>query len=376
MGNKFIFLLLAFVIPLYFFGQTNKYAGTWSGTFKTTDQAATLQMQLFIAEPDNELFYPAHLTLQSDTIRLNYDLLLAKKSFNQLGISWYKQAGAQTNSAFNFWMTFVNNVFQYTKDNKKGILLTLQRLPAPKLLQSAGNDTAFTTNPLALLVKDFLLYAPITLSKTIGQPTMQADRSITNVLHDGRYFGIQDTFHVSTDTVNINIPYNKKNDDDTVSLTYNGGYLIQETGLRKKITLPIVELQKGENVFIFFADNFGSSEPSGGKTFLQAGKRNIVLDFSTAQNQYATFIAVKLFYDPPKSDTIIKPILDLYNIKETTPIATIFKPGDSLLAALKLKRATFVRGKMTTTSRQITLALWDDAIEDGDSITLFINGKL
>ena len=40
-----------------------------------------------------------------------------------------------------------------------------------------------------------------------------------------------------------------------------------------------------------------------------------------------------------------------------------------------LQRSTTVMGEMETKSAQITLALWDDALEDGDTISLNINGK-
>ena len=353
-------------------GQVNKYVGTWNTSYQSKSGGPTVHMELQIGIPEKDVIYPASLIIKCDSFYATYDLFLVKKTYNQLGISVYKRPVSEVPFSLGRYTRFMNNVFQYNKDDKKGISMSLHRLHSSAFLNEPDVQADEKYNATLSLMKDFFLNANINLrKKENGQVALLS--SNTSPFYYGTEFGLMDTLRVGTDTVNVTIPVNKRNDTDTVSVAFNGTTIVLESEIKKKKNLPFLELAKGENIVVLFADNFGMVNANSGKLLLNAKSQNIPIDFSKG-DPYATFSVARLIYYPIK-DTTEKP----YESDTSIPSYITVMPNrvnyDRISTDKILQRSTTVMGEMETKSAQITLALWDDALEDGDTISLNINGK-
>src|SRR5687768_11714541 len=71
--------------------QVNKYVGTWATVYQPTSVASAVHVELQIGTPEKDVIYPATLVIKCDSFAASYKLFLVKKTYNQLGISIYKQ---------------------------------------------------------------------------------------------------------------------------------------------------------------------------------------------------------------------------------------------------------------------------------------------
>ena len=115
------------------------------------------------------------------------------------------------------------------------------------------------------------------------------------------------------------------------------------------------------NILVFFADNYGKVPPNTGKMNVNIGKERFIMNFVNPENISATFIVAKIYYYPPK------PL-------NTTPVVLRDNMKQGALPP-ELMRNTKLIDELHTGSAEVTLAIWDDALEDGDSISLNINGE-
>jgi len=371
-GRFTILTFIGALISTNLTAQVNKYVGTWTTSHQPIPGGSTVHMELQIGTPEKDIIYPASLMIKCDSFFASYNLFLVKKTYNQLGISIHKQPVSESPFSLGNYPRFMNNLFQYNKDDKKGISMSLQRLPA-KIFYDEPDifvDSAFQTT--SALLKSFFLQAEINLRKLNTAQDAAVPKN-ANMVYTGIEFGLMDAVHVATDTIGLAIPFNKKNDSDTISLAFNGGTIVQEAEIKKKNTVPFLELVKGENVVVLFADNYGKVEANNGKAFLEARSKTISLDLQRI-DPYATFVVARLIYSPVR-DTTEK----TYETNTFVPASMTVVPTrvtyDKISTDKILQRTTTVMGEMETKSAQITLALWDDALEDGDTISLNINGK-
>lgn len=369
------FILLVFIYansPLTVTAQVNKYIGTWSMSYRPDANGSTVHMELKIGIPEKEIIYPASIIIKCDSFYATYDFFLVKKTYNQLGISIYKKPVSETPFSVGVYTRYINNVFQYNKDVKKGISISLLRLSSKAFIDRDDIEVDEKYKSTATLLKRFFLSADINLKKVDTSENPTAVKN-TNVFYRGTEFGLMDTLHVGTDTIGISIPVNKKNDTDTVNVAFNGGTIVLEADIRKKTSIPFLELSKGENIVVLFAENYGSAAGNNGKLLLDGRTVNVNLDLSL-NDPFATFAVARLFYYPQK-DTTEK----AYETNTFIPASMTVRPTrttyDKISTDKILDRNTTVMGEMETKSAQITLALWDDALEDGDTISLNVNGK-
>ena len=82
------------------------------------------------------------------------------------------------------------------------------------------------------------------------------------------------------------------------------------------------------------------------------------LDFTNKADIAATFIVAKIYYAKDKDD-----YTHFQNFDMNDPNQKVLNRNDKLV------------GSIVATTQQITLALWDDAVEDGDSVSININGR-
>ena len=355
--NTLLLFFCLLFISFKLFAQPNVFSGTWQMEYFSGTSMPVLTMQLKIATPEKNLLFPAHIILQCDSFNAAYDLLIIKKSSRELAISKNKFAVSEKPFSMGDALLFLNGIFNLSRNLKGQLNLHLTRI------QSKQNSTltpdiiklGIPQNQTAWQLLNFLKNADIRLTKLNDSPWADGNSSrILSPTTSPGYFGLKDTVYLPTRDGIMNISGIKKT--DIISLSSNGNMLVDLFTINKKPHTEDILLDTGLNVLVLFADNFGDSTASKGKINFAFDKKKFNLDFTNKADSAATFIAVKIYSDPEKAKGIY---LDNYPAPPTEKL----KSNDKLI------------GSIIATSQKIKLALWDDAVEDGDSISISINGQ-
>lgn len=353
--KKLLFLIYLLLNTFVAFSQTDPFVGSWQLSIEQAESKVDMVLQVGSAEKGT--LYPAHIQLQSDSFSADYELLLVKKSSRELAISKNKFARKEKPFSLSPSLFFLNGLFDLSRDLKGLPTLNLKRIQ-----NSNGNTTVPDTvkrNPaLAGTYKKLrwlLEESEIKLYKQHG-PGWNSDYAnrILCPAVSPAYFGLTDTIYIPTRDGRVSVSGAKKSDIASVSV--NGTRLIDMLELSKKGYNQEVLLDTGLNILVLYADNFAGNLPNKGRLNLECGKKNITLDFANRADSAAGFIAVKLFFAREKDK---ETFFDSYTPANDRPL----KQNERLL------------GTLTSTARQLTLAVWDDAVEDGDSISINVNGK-
>ena len=338
--------------------QIDAYSGTWQMQYLSAPGRVPVSMELQISYSERNILYPAHLTLRCDSFIAEYELLLVKKNSRELGISKNKFARAESPFSIVTETIFLNGSFDYSKDLKGIPTLTALRIPSKQNGLPIA-DTAHLTpsrRAMAMELISFLQSGDISLKKINNKPWDDVKRdSILIPQFSPAYFGLLDTVFLPTRDGIANLMSNKKKEKDIVSVTLNGQVMLDKIRLNKQTHTEEILLDTGLNILTFFADNFGNALPNTGKLKLEFGHKKLSLEFTNKADSAATFIAVKLFCDPDKSK-------EIYFQNYTS--------GEEI----KLKQNEKLIGNIISTSRDVIFALWDDNVEDGDSISINIDG--
>lgn len=346
------------------------YCGSWAMKYIEGD-LPEINITLDIGQPEKSLLYPAKLSLQYNDFSSTYELLLVKKSGRILSISKNKYPISETPFTLGLWTVYLNGDLEFSKDLKGNHQLKLNRVLAKKYgidmpdLRNYPSDQRASAGRLS----SFLQEAEIILKKS--SPKGWNDNSAHNIVQPGlssAYFGIIDTIEVATKDGVIKFDNNK--DNDIITITLNGSPILDQIDSKKKRDPEDFILDTGVNIISFFSEDYGRTPPSSASISLEFGNQQKTLDFNSKENIAATFIVLKVLYryDPDKE----KNFGDNFKFNKNSN-----HPGyeSSYVTETKLQRTSTKLGDIVTTSRQITLALWDDAVEDGDSISININGK-
>ncbi len=352
-----LFLLLFISAKLS--AQVSNYPGTWQMEYLKDSGMAPIKMELQIASSENHLLYPACLKLTCDSFTAAYELLLVKKNSRELGISKNKYALFETPFSLGNTVIFLNGIFDNSKDLKGQSTLSISRMQS-KTPFIYLPDTLLPTKLLqetALRLERFLKEAEITLTKVNDQPWKSDDvnRIISSSLSPA-YFGLLDTIFLPTRDGILHITGSKKTDIVTVAL--NGQINSDRITISKKAHTEDILLDTGLNLLVLFADNFGDDLPGKGKLTLEFANKKLNLDFGSKQDSAATFIIAQLYCEKDKGRGSY--------FRDYYPTGAAIKP---------LKENEKLLGSVVATAKQLVLAIWDDAVEDGDSISININGK-
>lgn len=361
--KKTAFLFCFFALCVFnIFAQTDKFIGTWAIKGSQTTDSNSLFMELQIATPEQQTLYPAQLKIHYQDFDAVYQLLLVKKNNSQLSISRNKFAQQEQPYSIGTWTILLNGTFDYTTSSAGTALLTANRIstkrygiPFPALLNYSE-----ATRPAVIQISNYLKQAPVQLQQLNHQPWRSA--AANKILHSYNapvYFGLTDTFYTQTGNAILKFSENNKPDNDTVSLMLNGRMIIDKMDLNNAGYINEIQLDTGLNILCFFADNYGRVPPNTAILNLNFPGKKFKFDFTSKENLSATFIVAKIFFYPDK--------------KQTTP-------PDIMARAIineKIKlRETKLIDSIKVSSAEITLAIWDDAVEDGDSISLQINNEI
>jgi hypothetical protein len=168
------------------------------------------------------------------------------------------------------------------------------------------------------------------------------------------YFGLVDTVFVTTRYGSFSA--NTLNKTDMASAVLNGRDMFEEWLLTKKERGDDMMIEPGTNVLAFFAD-YAVSSPSAKATLRCVFDKTIFnVNFNNPNDSGASFVAAKviLLQDPDKINSF-----QPYSYPG---------PGDQPLQANEK-----LLGSISSKAREITLAVWDDAVEDGDTISISLN---
>lgn len=334
-------LFLYFLLYFYFnaASQTNKFSGSWVATINIPSKATT-ELTLIIGNGEKNLLFPAQLIIKTGDSTNEYDLLLAKKNTRQLAISKNKFP-LQNENQSEEKVEFFNGTLDLSNDLKGLSSLHL----IPKKIIDKKNKRIVDLNSF-----DEIRFIKI-------NDSAWSDGNFDKILQPAvspLYFGLTDTFSVKTTNGNFSIKSLQKN--DIVTATLNGNKIIDLLLLTKKEHKEDIQLDTGMNVLLLFADNPENGFAGKGKMELHFNNHTILLDFSKRADSGAIFIAVKIYCDPENKRNNF--------FKEFAPDAPS-QPGQH----------NKILGSIIATSQQVKLAVWDDAVEDGDSISINVNGS-
>lgn len=368
-----IILCSILVVPNVLMAQADKYTGTWQASgILNGDSSSSYNISLQIAEAERKQLYPAQLKISFKEFTASYELLLVKKNNGELAIGRNKIPFEEKPFSAGSWTVYLNGtlVLQKDKNDKNTFTLSVNRIPAKKYGVTMPGILTFieeqrnTAIQLRELLKDENLIFYKTGNNAWQSPTIE---KILNPSISSFYYGLIDTFHVNTDFGNISLADNKKSDEDSVSVMLNGKAVFDYVDLSHFRPDEDLRLDTGMNLLIFFADNFGKTPPNTGKLNINFGDIRRSLDFTDKADISATFIVAKIYYYP---EDFNKPSNTEFpgSIRITSATSNTKQITDRAL-----QRNTKLLDSIKITSAEITLALWDDAVEDGDTISLSLN---
>lgn len=356
--NIFLFIYCFLFYSLKLLAQTDAFSGTWQMEYSTSATVSPIKLELQIGTSQRNILYPAHIKLECDSFFAEYDLLLAKKNSRELGISKNKFPRFQKPFGLKEGSLFLTGSFDLSKDLKGVPVLDFLRIDSK---QPAGIPTIEVMNDSARLtakLKNFLKEEDISLKKITSIPWHSENSDcILEPSLSPAYFGLRDTIYLPTRDGVINFSGVKKRKNDRVSVTLNGQVVLDKIDIEKKNQESDILLSPGLNILTFFADNFGNDLPNTSWMNLEFGNKKFALDFANRKDSAATFIVVKLVCDPDKSK-------ERYFAENT-------KPGEEKL----LKKDEKLVGSIISGTKTLTLAIWDEVIDDGDSISIKINNE-
>jgi hypothetical protein len=354
------------------------FVGDWKINSVTTENLHQFEARLEIGQSEKGILYPAQLTISIDSFHASYQLLLAKKNSRQLVISTQKYALTEVPFKLGKWMQLLNGTLDFSRDLKGQPTLSLNRisLDGRTSLLKIRDWKSFPENEKSLAKKivSILENAEIQFIKTSNEAWKdQAAKTIVQPKISSIYFGVMDTLFVKNKIGTIEFKGN--HDNDIVSVKNNNNGILDQIDSKKKRDEEDFILDTGLNILTFFADDFGKKGFSSAAINLKFENTNKLLDFTDSSNLAATFIAVKI-YNPfdeeanKKFETFIEKENNVVNYPKPSNIPTGNNKNNNGLG-----REGKLVGTLVSKSKELEFSLWDDAVEDGDSISLSINGK-
>ena len=364
---------ISFLILNHCFAQ-DIFIGNWETTYTPEGSSIPIKLSFHIGNPEKNILYPAEMNLQCDSFNAVYHLLLVKRGSRQLAIGKNKFPVIETPYSIGNWTILLNGILDFSKDIKGQPLLTANRIVSKKIGIPIKDIKEFPAyrNRTALQIYNFLKADEIVLKK-INNDAWQdpAANKILQPKNAPSYFGIIDTIFVKSKDGLVKFPGNK--DIDLISLQINGNNIVDQVDSKKSREDEDFLIDTGLNIITFFADDFGKNAPSGAAVNLVFENNYRTLDFNEKENLAATFIVAKLYlkYDE-STNTKFQENASIINQQYYSDTSSSGK-GNSYIS--RLNRTGKVIGNIISKSQQLKFAIWDDAVEDGDSISLSINDK-
>ncbi len=369
--KKRLYLLLIIFLPVLAYTQDIFY-GKWQ-LQTDVSSAGSINIHLQIGESEKGILYPARLNFNYKNFSGSYDLLLTKRNSRQLSISKNKYPINESPFSLNNNTLLLNGTLDFSKDLKGNPQLTLSRISGKKIGIALNKISTSTTDEKKTAEEILSLLESAEMVFKNVQREAWSDSNALKILKPRLspvYFGLTDTIFVHSKEASIIFDNNK--DNDIITVQNNGNNIIDQVDSKKSREAEDFNLDTGLNIITFFTDDFGKNPPSTASIGLQLEKSTRQLSFKDNDNFGGSVMAIKVYYQYNKEDfekfesgpTGID-VQKLYN-----SIAFRAPAQDS-----GLKRNGKLVGSITSHTQQLTFAIWDDAVEDGDTVSLNINGK-
>ncbi len=354
MVKKSIFpLLLFFSFYLSSSAQADFYAGTWESENITLKKTGTLKIFISISNPFSEVLYPAILKINYDFTEISYQLLLVKNSTGELLIAQNKIPAAE----FPFSLENPTNLLSGRLSKSSSSGNDILNFKAAKVreagfmpLQGMDSLSSISSALNKLLAKESFKF------KKINKQPWQSPllNEIITPGNLGNYYGLTDSLTTKDKNLSLKLIALTAN-DKKFSASLNNQYLFEKEAPKNfNYTFKKV-LKEGPNLICFFADDFPLAEKDSASLLVSFENKNYRLNFGENKNKEAGFIVGIIYYEP--------------EFKE--------KPKEIItsISNEELLRNTLLIDSMFTKQKDLTFAIWDDALQDGDSISLSVNGK-
>lgn len=326
--------------------QTDKWAGTWRMELKQTGDRSPVSIEFHIGMPESGGLYPAKIQIKYGQFTGIYEVLLARKNDQQLGIGRGKYPIQETPVKLGIWMMYLNGTLDYTPAGLQVNRMWIDR--AGIWMRGLYDEGDLWVHTKATL-RDVLYRESILLKRTDHRPW--TDPHTKRILHpeeEDIYFGIYDQINVKDSIADLHITEGEKQDKDTVTLLHNGRPLLVKSEVTDSNRYHKVLLDTGVNIFTFFADNYGQLPPNTINLRMTLDDHKYGFDFTDRANAFATFLVARIYREPAVTDTLTHKAEG----RKTEPVATLI-----------------------VNEAAVTLELWDGQLEDGDSVSLRLNGK-
>lgn len=377
---RLIGIILLIGLPFVALAQS-RWTGAWSMSYKPWPHIPAIDMTLRIAEPTAKMLYPAKLELTYGTFRGEYELLLVKKSDEQLGIGRNKYPLVEKPFGLGPWMMYLNGVLERQQMDTPEESLVLKRLWLDNfgIFMQGLYDNEFYTNTKVFL-RDFLYREDIVLGRIDDTPWIHphTERMINT---DTIYYGVYDLIKSERNVLSLVIQDEERYDRDTVTIVHNGRILVDRLPLEKAMALDSITLDSGENYLAFFADNYGNVPPNTANFIIGTDGDSGQLygfDFSDRSNAYSTVMVARFQYKPktPVTSKSSIPSAPYVGNEPTDTIAHVeLIPTPKTPAYTKGRRNQRI-GQLKVGTEQVILELRDEQVEDGDLISLAVNGAV
>lgn len=360
-------LTLIFFSLIFLIGKSQDiFVGNWDS--KSINSNVNLSIK--IGTPEKNILYPAILTLNCDSFHATYQVLLAKKNSRQLAIGKVKFPLIETPFSIGNWTVLLNGTLDFSKNVKGQPTLSLNRIATRDYEVSLPDEKSFPKNNINLTRKlhDFLKQEEINLEKTDDNNWSDSTAfKITQPKQSPTYLGVIDTLFVTDRNASAHFESNR--DIDIVTLKLNENILLDQIDSKKTRDNEDFNLDTGLNIILFFADDFGKKGTSSAKVNIILNNTSKLLDFTDKNNLASNFIALKVYLKHnPNDDTKFQEYYSgdwgnsTFGNNNNSSVDKNGKQNKSI-------------GTLVSKSQQLTFAIWDDAVEDGDTISLSINEK-
>lgn len=364
--------------------QQDSFTGSWEwNTFENSD--STFHFLLSVGTPEKNMLYPALATIKTGNTSFSFTLLFARKDIRKIGIGnqYYASNGNGNPKILENFAGFLD----LHRDLKGNLEVSLQRLKPPTFVPLINP----ALSPEEARMYKLLSGDNITLKKISDTAwSSPVTNQILTANPYSPYYGIHDSIFLNNRNISVNFNFKRKTGNGILSLVLNNNSVIDQLNLKETRPIEDIRLDTGLNILILFTDRFGKKTTTTGKLGIKTEKGETFLDHKDDADANASFIAVRLFYEAkeptPEESIILKDYYNRLNSPDNITTHPELLLRDSLgkyipprarkqTDAELLLRKTHDAGSLAVKTQQITLAIWDDAVEDGDTISLRINDK-
>lgn len=360
--NRYLFQIIFFVSGIFqtqsLHAQSDALSGVWH--LQTMVNADTVVVGLDIGVSDRGLLYPARIRIASGNYLGEFECLIARKNARELVISRNKYTRKEYPFTLGNTLLLFNGSFDYGRDLKGLPVLSFQRFesaPVPFNLPDSffkqSSERQLAQHIWKLIAQEELQFSRVS---TIPWNSAYSERLLHPRLSPA-YFGLIDTVYLPTRDGQVQLVTTRKEEES--SFSQNGRMVAERVLLSRKPHSEEVLLDTGCNLMVLFNENYVNRQVPRTAAKMTFGTRQVRIGFDQPADSAAGFVAVRVYVGKDKEHQT--------RFEEYDPVGS---------GSVKLDGQDKYIGGLVAHSRELTMALWDDAVEDGDSISIFLNKQV